>query len=123
MRAFVINCADRLPELITASNRSRSSVLNFTTTSLPLYPALPQIISILAPAARLQRFRNAPNFQGRKRLEALRDLIQHNFGRAASNGQQARIAPQAFNRGAAHVSIAAVNLKTTSDNVLKRLAG
>ena len=31
MRAFVINCADRLPELITASSRSRSSVLNFTT--------------------------------------------------------------------------------------------
>jgi len=27
----VISCADRLPELITASSRSRSSVLNFTT--------------------------------------------------------------------------------------------
>src|SRR5277367_5641695 len=31
MRAFVINCADRLPELISAASRSRSSVLNFTT--------------------------------------------------------------------------------------------
>src|SRR5271155_2908782 len=31
MRAFVISCADRLPELITASSRSRSSMLNFTT--------------------------------------------------------------------------------------------
>src|SRR5208337_4273520 len=29
--AFVISCADRLPELISASSRSRSSALNFTT--------------------------------------------------------------------------------------------
>src|SRR5208337_4038331 len=29
--AFVISCADRLPELISASRRSRSSALNFTT--------------------------------------------------------------------------------------------
>src|SRR5208283_1711593 len=28
---FVISCADRLPELISASSRSRSSALNFTT--------------------------------------------------------------------------------------------
>src|ERR1700691_2901353 len=31
MRAFVINCADRLPDLIIASSRSRSSAHNFTT--------------------------------------------------------------------------------------------
>src|ERR1700691_955403 len=31
MRAFVISCADRLPELTTASRSSRSSMLNFTT--------------------------------------------------------------------------------------------
>ena len=31
MRAFVISCPDRLPELIAASSCYRSSVLNFTT--------------------------------------------------------------------------------------------
>src|SRR5271154_3077522 len=39
MRAFVISCADRLPELITASSRSRSSMLNFTTYFFAPVPA------------------------------------------------------------------------------------
>jgi len=71
MRAFVINCADRLPDLIIASSRSRSSALNFTTYFFAPVPVPATISSILAPAAWLQRFRNAPKFQGRDRLGSL----------------------------------------------------
>src|SRR5580658_5738147 len=67
MRAFVINCADRLPDLSPRVARAPRRTIS-PRTSLPLYPSLPRISSILAPAAWLQRFRNAPKFQGRGRL-------------------------------------------------------
>ena len=62
--AFVISCADRLPELISASSRSRSSALNFTTYFFA--PVLCPCHESLPSSPRRRRHRNSempPSFK------------------------------------------------------------
>ena len=79
MRAFVISCADRLPELITASSCSRSSHAQFHHVLLrpctrPCHELAPS-----SPRRRGHRdLRNAPKFQGRGRLAACRTELAIN---------------------------------------------
>ena len=49
-------------------------------------------------------------------------FVQHHFGGAAADGQDARVAPQAFDRRAAHVAHAAVELLAGLQHVVDEFA-